>query len=58
VFKGIWERQKVAIALKKIFLASSTEAQQQTRAAFRKECKVRGSYSSNHIRAIIFEQLY
>jgi len=34
VFKGIWQTQNVAIALKKIFISSSSMNEQQTRDAF------------------------
>jgi hypothetical protein len=40
VFKGVWEKQGVAIALKKIFIASNSMTQQQTRDAFRKEVEI------------------
>eukprot|EP00277_Geminigera_cryophila_P013599 CAMPEP_0179451352 /NCGR_PEP_ID=MMETSP0799-20121207/35440_1 /TAXON_ID=46947 /ORGANISM="Geminigera cryophila, Strain CCMP2564" /LENGTH=564 /DNA_ID=CAMNT_0021246593 /DNA_START=204 /DNA_END=1895 /DNA_ORIENTATION=- len=49
VFKGIWQKQNVAIALKKIFISTSSMDQQQTRDAFRKECQVLSLLDHPHV---------
>ena len=51
VFKGVWERKggDVAIALKKVFISSQSMNEQQTRAAFHKECQVLALLDHPHV---------
>ena len=49
VYKGVWESRNLAIALKKIFIASNSLTQQDTLKAFRKECEVLSLLDHPHV---------